>query len=101
MDWVSLADLLLTDALSQIPPVFPSIPSSEGWPDPFAIYKKGIWSRVCEQEGRSKQAAGAITRGVRGDRRDPEHFMLEHLTQHLLCTVPSTPFSSLSACLPF
>ena len=44
VDWVALADLLLTDALSQIPPVCLSIPSSKGWPDPSAIHKKGVYA---------------------------------------------------------
>lgn len=83
VDWVALADLLLTDALSQIPPVCLSIPSSEGWPDPSAIHKKGVWSRVCEQGGEASRLQGQSGRGVRGT-GGTQSTLLEQLSQHLL-----------------
>lgn len=95
VDWVALADLLLTDALSQIPPVCLSIPSSEGWPDPSAIHKKGVWSRVCEQGGRGKQATGTVRQGCQGDRRDPEHSAGAALTASALNSPLSTVLFSL------
>ena len=95
VDWVPLADLLLTGALSQIPPVCLSIPRSEGWPDPSAIHKKDIWSRVCEQAGRGKQAAGTVRRGCQGDRRDPEHSAGSAFTASALNSPLSTVLFSL------